>query len=164
MCMQGHMTGQHSFAEFSLVWYFYPYTTLHKLILLTFSAYLATPTNAANKMKRKFTHKVKRNFCIEIQWLGRIQKNLESTLLKNKMEISNKKLTRKINFPNSHSYLRIDYGSLEAGEYELTLHNIAFPIARIDLCPGIKLNFYPARILNIFYAQASTLARRGWRR
>jgi hypothetical protein len=113
----------------------------------TFSAFLATPTDAANKMTRKFTHKVKRNFCVEIQWLGRTQKNLESTLLKNKTEIGNQKLTFKIKFPQS--YLRIDYGILEAGEYELTLHNITFPVARIDLCPGIKLNFYPARIWKI---------------
>jgi len=145
---------------------FYPYTTLHKLILLTFPAYLAIPTDAANKMTRKFTHKVKRNFCIEIQWLGRRQKRVESTLLKNKTEICNRS-TWKINFPNSTSYLRIDYGSLKAGEYELTLHKIKYPVARIDLCPGrtkkkIKITQLDYRIF--FYAQASTLARRGWRR
>jgi hypothetical protein len=150
MCMQDRMIGQHSFAELSVVWYFYPYTTLHKLILLTFSAFLATPTDAANKMTRKFTLKVKRKFCVEIRWLGRNQKNLRSTLLKNKKKIRNPRKTWNISVRNSTSYHTIDYGSLKAGEYELTLHNITFPVTRIDLCPGIKLIFYPARILNVF--------------
>jgi hypothetical protein len=85
-------------------------------------------------MSRNFTHPRAGNFCIQVEKYDRRKMILYYELLhldKNKVE--------KQGHLHNHKTIestKIEFGYLQAGNYQLTLRNISTDILSVELCPG----------------------------
>jgi hypothetical protein len=90
---------------------------------------------ADNSMSRNFYHHRAGNFCIQI-WTFHWEElrfhhemlNLDDNLVKFRGQVEINK---------QFEWVKIKFGHLEAGNYQLTLRNISEEIYSVEMCPGM---------------------------